>query len=279
MRSILTTLDDTPSCVAARTLALALAHRTGAAVQGVTAIDISDIKRVEPAPIGGIQYAHDRLMHQQQQAKARRSRIAELTREFQHACSSGGLAAQCTTLEGDVKAGLLRSIDTCDLAVMGRDAQFHLTPLDGAAPLVEFAMAHGSRPLIVCGPDAIDRGPVLVAYDGSAPAARALQLAVLLGMFDDSPAHILTIQGQREPAREIAQRAQSFLALHDVKAEVEACASTGDPAGILSARASEIGAALLVMGAFGHRGLREVLFGSCTRHLCGSAPLPLFIYH
>jgi nucleotide-binding universal stress UspA family protein len=36
---------------------------------------------------------------------------------------------------------------------------------------------------------------------------------------------------------------------------------------------------MLVMGAFGHRGFREILFGSCTRHLFNTAPLPLFIYH
>ena len=44
-------------------------------------------------------------------------------------------------------------------------------------------------------------------------------------------------------------------------------------------RAAELGARLLVMGAFGHRGFREILFGSCTRRLFKTAPLPLFIYH
>lgn len=279
MRSILTTLDETPSCVEARKLAIALASRTGAALHGVTAIDISDIDRVEPIPIGGIQYAYDRLMHRQQQAGERRSRIGQLRMEFEHTCSMEGLVAQCATLEGDVKAGLLRLIETCDLVVTGRDAQFHLEPLEGAAPLVEYVVAHGARPLVVTGPVATGPGPVLVAYDGSAPAAKALQLAMLLGVFVGSSAHVLTIGRERAPALQIATRARDFLAMHDVKAEVEACASSGDPAGILMGRAGEVGAGLLVMGAFGHRGFREALFGSCTRHLYDSAPLPLFIHH
>jgi len=53
----------------------------------------------------------------------------------------------------------------------------------------------------------------------------------------------------------------------------------GDPADLLLRRAAAIDAHMLVMGAFGHRGVREILFGSCTRRLFEGAPLPLFIYH
>ncbi len=264
MRSILVTVDDTPSCVAAT-------RRTGAALRGVTAIEVSDINHVEPFPVGGAEYAYARLKHREQQAKERRSRIAELPTAFRSAVASQGIEAPCSTIEGDIRGGLLRMIETCDLVVTGRDAEFHLEPLDGVTPLVEHVIARGCRPVVVTGPTAIEDGPVLVAYDGSAPAAKALQLAALLGIFGSSSAHILTVQGEGADARQIAARARDFLALHDV--------SSDDPADILMRRAVESRARLLVMGAFGHRGFREILFGSCTRRLFDSAPLPLFIYH
>lgn len=279
MRSILVTVDDTPSCVTARVLGVALARRTGAALRGVTAIEVSDINRVEPFPVGGAEYAYARLKHREQQAKERRSRIADLPTAFQSAVASEGIEVPCSTIEGDVRGGLLRMIETCDLLITGRDAEFHLEPLDGVTPLVEHVIARGCRPVVVTGPTAIEDGPVLVAYDGSAPAAKALQLAAVLGMFGSSSAHILTVQGEGTDARQIATRARNFLALHDVKAEIEACVSSDDPADILMRRAVESRARLLVMGAFGHRGFREILFGSCTRRLFDSAPLPLFIYH
>ena len=77
----------------------------------------------------------------------------------------------------------------------------------------------------------------------------------------------------------MATRAREFLKVHGVEADLDAQGSSGDPAGILLKRAEKVGARMLVMGAFGHRGFREILFGSCTRHLFTSAPLPLFIYH
>lgn len=279
MRSILVTVDDTPSAVAARELAVALARQSGATVRGVTAMEVSDLDRVEPIPIGGVQYAYDRLQHREKLARERRARIAELPALFQRSLADAGMEAPCLTMEADVRGGLLRMIETCDLVVTGRDAEFHLEPLEGVTPLVEHIIAKGCRPVVVSGPERVESGPVLVAYDGSAPAAKALQIAALMGIFGSSGAHIVSISRDRSAAMAVAERAREFLALHNVIATPEAVESSDHPADVLLRRAPEIGARLLVMGAFGHRGFREILFGSSTRRLFDQVPLPLFIYH
>ena len=279
MRSILVTVDDTPSAVVARGLAVALARQSGANVRGVTALDVSDLDRVEPAPIGGVQYAHDRLQHRKKLAEVRRARIAELPDEFQRSLADEGMDAVCATMEDDVRDGLLRMIESCDLVVTGRDVEFHLEAIDGVAPLVDHIISKGSRPVVVTGPQRVESGPILVAYDGSAAAAKALQMAALMGLFGSTAAHILTIARERSSALSMADRARSFLAVHGVDAGMEAVETTESPADVLLRRASETGARLLIMGAFGHRGFREVLFGSTTRRLFDNAPIPLFIYH
>ncbi len=279
MHSILVTVDDTPSCLAAKGLALSLARQTGAGIKGVTGIDLSDIERVELAPIGGVGYAYDRLQRRNEQAKQRRARIAELPEIFQRSLAAEGVEAPCCTMKADVRGELLRMIETCDLVVTGRDAEFHLEPLEGMTPLVEYVVARGCRPVIVTGPDSVGTGPVMVAYDGSAPAAKALQAAALMGIFRSSGAHVVSVSRDRAEASDIAGRAQEFLKPYGVVADIDAVCSFDHPADVLSKRASEIGARLLVMGAFGHRGVREILFGSSTRHLFDVVPLPLFIYH
>ncbi len=279
MRSILVTIDDTPSAVAARGLAISLARQNGATVRGVTGVELSDLDRVEPIPIGGVQYAYDRLQHREKLAKERRVRIAQLPALFQRCLADEGMEASCSTIEADVRDTLLRMIETCDLVVTGRDAEFHLEPLEGVTPLVEHVIAKGCRPVVVSGPEWAERGPVLVAYDGSAPAAKALQIAALMGVFRSAGAHILSISRDRSAAMADAERARAYLDVHGVVADLEAIESTDHPAEIVLRRASEIGARLLVMGAFGHRGFREILFGSTTRRLFDHVPVPLFIYH
>lgn len=278
MRSILVTVDDTPSAVAARGLAVALARQCAAEVRGVTALDVGDLDRVEPIPLGGAQHAYDRLRQREKQANERRARIAELPALFQRSLAEVGMHAVCSTLEADVRGGMLRMIETCDLVVTGRDAEFHLEALEGVTPLVEHIVAKGCRPVVVCGPEQIEGGPVMVAYDGSAPAAKALQLATQMGIFDSAGAHVVAAARDRATATAVAERARMYLASHGVAADLDAVES-GSPVEILSKRASEIGARMLVMGAFGHRGFREMLFGSTTRRLFDKVPVPLFIYH
>ncbi len=87
------------------------------------------------------------------------------------------------------------------------------------------------------------------------------------------------LANDRSAATAVAERARAFLEVHGIIADLEAVESTDHPAGVLLRRASEIGARLLVMGAFGHRGFREILFGSTTRRLFDQVPVPLFIYH
>jgi nucleotide-binding universal stress UspA family protein len=279
MHSILVTVDDTPSCVAARELALSLARQSGASIRGVTGVDLSDIDRVELAPIGGAGYAYARLQRRNEQSEHRRARIAELPEAFQRSLAAEGMEAACHTMESDVRGELLHMVETCDLVVTGRDAEFRLEPLEGVAPLVEYVIARGCRPVIVTGPDPVGNGPVLVGYDGSAPAAKALQAAGLLGIFGSAAVHVVSVCRDRAEASGIADRARQFLKPYGVSVDIDPVGSSDRPDEILLKRASDIDARMLVMGAFGHRGLRDILFGSSTQRLFEAAPLPLFIYH
>ena len=279
MRSIIATIDHTPSSITAQALALSLARQAGARLHGIAAIEVSDLDRAEAFPVGSAEFALTRLKNRQQQSTERRARLADLTSAFQHSTARKEIEAECSTIEGDVRGELLRAIETCDLVVTGCDVEFHLDPMDGVTPLVEHMIARGSRPVVVTGPSVAADGPVLVAYDGSAAAAKSLQIATILGMFGTSQVHVLTILPDRNKALDVASRARRFLAPHQVECEVEASTSSAEPAKIILKRAEEIGARLLVMGAFGHRGLREIVFGSSTRRIFDSAALPLFIYH
>ena len=68
------------------------------------------------------------------------------------------------------------------------------------------------------------------------------------------------------------------LARHGVHATADEVDAAGRPTGeVLHDDAARHGADLLVMGAYGHPRLREVVFGGATRGLLGRLPLPLFL--
>ena len=70
------------------------------------------------------------------------------------------------------------------------------------------------------------------------------------------------------------------LARHGVKAQVETTASGGIGAGnVLLSRASDLETDLLVMGAYGHSRVRELLLGGATRTILESMTIPVLMAH
>jgi nucleotide-binding universal stress UspA family protein len=70
------------------------------------------------------------------------------------------------------------------------------------------------------------------------------------------------------------------LAERDIPAEIYPIAIGADPFGqALLAKTAEIGADVLVMGAYAHSPLREMIFGGVTRYVLHNAVLPVFIRH
>lgn len=150
---------------------------------------------------------------------------------------------------------------------------------------VDTALLESGRPVLLAPPaaslDGVGRR-VAVAWDASREAARAVadMLAVVphggtvhVVMVDPvvAPEH----HGE-EPGADIA----TALARHGLRVSVDALPASGRSfAEIFLAHAREIGADLLVAGAYGHSRLREILIGGATRDLMEMTDRPLLMAH
>jgi nucleotide-binding universal stress UspA family protein len=122
-------------------------------------------------------------------------------------------------------------------------------------------------------------GPVLVAYDGSLPAARAVQAFQATGLGEGCDVHVLCVDPDFTQAARDADRAAEFLRFHDCKAVAHPLASQETPAKVILEEVRKLDPRLLVLGAYGTRGWREFLFGSVTGSVLKASPVPLFLYH
>jgi nucleotide-binding universal stress UspA family protein len=260
LRSILVALDDTPGAVAARDVALALARHTGAALTAAVILDRPHTESEnEPIPIGGGAF------------KERRNArlVAQAEQE-----ADAALAA-CS-----VAAGMQPFTARHDLIVLGRDSTLGRELADGGvAPVIEALLREGSRPLLVVPPGAVLRteGPVLAAYDGSAPAREAFQLFALLGLAGQSPVSVAAVADRREEALVMAEEGCASLHRHGIAAEPLPVVG-GDDAGLLLGQAEAIGARMMVMGAYGGGSFLRLLTGSTTHRLLRDSRVPVFIH-
>jgi nucleotide-binding universal stress UspA family protein len=276
IRSILVALDDTAGAQRARDLSIGLARRTGAALTAATVLDWPHVKDAhEAVPAGAAAFKERR-------DAARAKRVEEEAEAAFAACSAaaGETAFTRLRLTDAPEPALLAAGAAHDLIVIGRDSTLGLEDCpDGLAPVIEALLHDGARPLLVVppGPPA-ERGGVLVGYDGSIPAMRAIQLFALLGLAGDMPVKVISVAQSHAQALRLAGEAAGYLRAHDVAAEPLALEGTR-PVDALLTEAAAMPAQLLVMGSFETTGLRTLFTGSATRRLLHAAPCPVFVAH
>lgn len=276
LKQILLGLDDTPASIRAKQVALSLAKTHRAGVTGLAVIDEARIAPPEPVPMGGASYKQ----HKDKVLIARaRDRLVDLTQRFAHECHAEQINADTMVKESDAIEALVAASDIHDLIVMGRDATFHAEPHDKVSEIVERLLRQNPRPLVVVPEGKETAGRILVAYDGSVPAMRALQVFCLMGIAGKDDVTIASIHTQRATAEELGRRAIQYLNAHAIGAQARMVESDAAPADVLLELASELDARFIVMGAYGHRGWREYILGSTTDKLLAASNAPLFIHH
>jgi nucleotide-binding universal stress UspA family protein len=171
-----------------------------------------------------------------------------------------------------------------DLIILGQ-----INPDDARSPFVrprpeEVALLAG-RPMLVVpyvGTFPNIGRKVLVGWDASREATRAVNDAMPL-LAGASSVTVITVDAKQSedghgeiPGADIAL----YLAHHGVPAHVERTVSAGIGIGnTLLSRANDLEADLLVMGAYGHSRVRELLLGGATRSVLASMTLPVLMAH
>lgn len=168
-----------------------------------------------------------------------------------------------------------------DLIVMGRGAD----EAESAAGLaLNAALFESGRPVLVAPPPgARDPGAAFgrrigVAWNGSAEAARAVTAGLPLLARAEVVAVFSADTGatQTDAAADLAQ----YLRWHRIAAQIGSVPTISGPVGaalLEACKADDID--LLVMGAYTHSRLRELILGGVTRHALEASPIPLLMSH
>ena len=175
---------------------------------------------------------------------------------------------------------LIALLRTMDLVIFGQAASDYRLPT-GFSP-EDIVMASG-RPMLVvpfAGEFSIIGRRVLVAWDGTREASRALHDALPL-IAKAEAAMVMSVRAREpkngEPALDQIMR---HLERHGITAtREESVGSDVLTADLLLSRASDIGADLIVAGAYHHSQLREAIIGGVSRELLDHMTVPVLMSH
>lgn len=148
-----------------------------------------------------------------------------------------------------------------------------------AQQAVEAALLFTGRPVLMAPapPERFGR-VVAVAWNGKIEASRAVAAALPI-LAAAERVHILTARTADTTPEDGVRLAES-LAWRGITAHVETLDAAGGPVpAALCRRVNALGADLLVMGAYGHSRVREMILGGATRHVLAHPGPAILLVH
>jgi nucleotide-binding universal stress UspA family protein len=161
----------------------------------------------------------------------------------------------------------------------GHDTAFRGNVREQLSEIIANLLLITPRPMIVCPDELSPTSDILIAYDGSFTATRAVQLFALFRIVLDRLIQVVSIDSSMELASLRTARAAKYLRAHGYQVKEIPIASRVSSAEALRSEIVNRKIRTAVMGAYGHRGFRERLFGSTTSTLLENPPCALFLYH
>ena len=232
-------------------------------------------------PVSGTGYIPAEVIESQEADNEAAAKAA--IKKFLEATNRTGISAEPLTISaslagaGDKFARMARRFD---LAIVGQ-AQPETSTLEDI--IGETTLFESGRPVIVV--PYIQRGPfkldnVMVCWDGSRPAARAIGDAMPL-LVKAAGVEIVIVANERGKQDEIegADMGQ-HLARHGVKVDVHRIPGGDiDIADALLSHAADSGTDFMVMGGYGHSRFREFVLGGVTHSIFRSMTVPALMSH
>ncbi|NQV46274.1 MAG: universal stress protein [Rhodospirillaceae bacterium] len=191
--------------------------------------------------------------------------------------ASEGASAELTNVTGHEDEVMALKGRLSDLIVQARPTE----KSDASATMtINASLFETGRPVLMAPPSPPARigHKIAVSWNGSAEASKAVAAAMPL----IRKAHnvvVLTVESDKVPSG-IAPELVDYFARHGVATEVKTLAASGSQVGeAVLAECKAMGADLLVMGAYTHSRMRQLILGGVTRHVLENAEIPVLMAH
>jgi nucleotide-binding universal stress UspA family protein len=278
IKEALVCLESSESSEAATRIAITIANDFKARLVGLAIVDEPDIRAGAAIGITGSTFKHER---DEVLVADARKRAADALALFERRCREARVEARPLEIVGRPVDSILAEMETRELTIIGRDANFRFELETDDAATREAILHRASRPVLLVPENA--EGPlgedVVVAYDGSRAAKRAMASFGASGLAKSRNVHVATVDDSGEQAWEMATAGVSVLAEAGVTSVPHNIVSALSNVEALFAFAREIHAGLVVMGAFAHSRLAHLFHGSVTRGLVERTEIPLYLQH
>ena len=279
LRSVLIGIDNTPSGIAAQELGVRWAKRFDARLTGITIIDDPDVELSEELVFAGI---HEAAVGRALVVTARpvvREGLGQVENHFGQRCREAGVDFKRIRDFGSPHVQVLVEAQNHDVALLGRHFCFEFGGGRKLGHMVGKVIQDCPRPLVIVPAEAVVGDSIVVAYDGSLQAARALMAFEASGLARGARGP-RPRDRCRPPGRNPARRAGRRFSLEPRDRCHSSDRGNVTPTCPVDPREhTKPGGRPTRHGCVRPAGLREFFVGSVTRTMLNESPVPIFCFH
>nr|WP_067296261.1 universal stress protein [Marinobacterium profundum] len=176
----------------------------------------------------------------------------------------GDLAESLGELEADIR-----------LLVLGLHSTHSHSPGMPVGSHVESVIRTLHRPILAIPGEFSEPKSFMLAFDGSATTLKGVDMLAASPLLKDLPCHLVMVGADTAEHRLALDGARSTL--EKANFAVTAVLKSGDVEPVLHAYQADNNIDLIVMGAYGHSRIRQLLVGSTTRNMLNNTRSPLLL--
>ncbi len=277
IKDILVCLEGSASSERATDLAIEIARELSARLMGLAIVDEPNIRAGAATGIGGASFKQHRDEVLLEDAH---KKVSDWLLLFEARGREADIPTRVLEVRGRPAPKILEEMQRHDMTMIGRDANFLFETKDEDVETRDNILHRAGKPVIVVPTEPVKTGPdVLVSYDGSSAANRAVRALAESGLARGRKVHVASVQDDGEEAWEMASRGVELLKTLSVAAKPRSVVSALPIAEAILDTRAKLGAGMLVIGAYTRSRLTEMIWGSVTRTLLEKCPVPIFLHH
>ncbi len=203
-------------------------------------------------------------------------RANAVLKAFRERCEAAGLHPETRKSLGIIDETIIEEGKKTDWILLAqRGEHFHLARGSILGSTAELVVRKSGKPVLVTPARYQEIESIALAYDGSPPAHNALALAANLSEKAAWPLTILCVTNDTAAADRLHQKIEAFL--EDVPIDCETLTIQGKEDREILKFIQEGSVEMMIMGAYGHNRLRELILGSTTSFVIRKSPIPVLL--
>lgn len=277
MKRILIALDPDPDTPVATEYGIALAKTYGATVTGLAVVDTSNI--YPTGIIGEPDLTHHARNLWEELTDESREVAQDLLNRFEKRVKKAKVSYTSVKNEGASYERIIEGMKYHDMLVIGHDSHFFYNEPKLDTKTLAQVVKNGVCPTLIVNDQFSALNRILIAFDGSSPAARSMKSFTQNLANPEMDIELLTVQTKtnKDSAKKINEFAKEYLNAHGLTKIRPAVLESNSPAQAILNHQAETGTNCTILGAHAVSALKRLAFGSTTHELIKKTASPLFL--